>query len=314
VTVLGKIRRSLFGIPSEDTVFRRPGFAQDAFQRFQPVAHGLVAGYHATLEDSRFDVLMAHMETVDVELRGFAFEGVGMGLAALDCIAPWKNRVNAFAEGPGAPYLYPFYVGVGLALARLHRNPERYLAPLDPLFSWVIVDGYGFHEGFFYYRRTIVEQAVPKKLSAYGRQIFDQGLGRAIWFSSGANVERIARTIGAFHPQRQVELWSGIGCACAYAGGADRETVEAIYDRAAPYRLQLARGAAIAARGREQASNLASYTETACQVFCQTSSATAARIAEDARKDLPVDSSIPAYEHWRQRIQGHFAPQTPIRS
>ncbi len=313
MTFLGKVRRSLFGIPSEETVFSRPGFAKDAIQRFQPVAHGLVAGYHATLEDSRFDVLMARMKEVDIGLRGFAFEGVGMGLAALDCITPWKNRVNAFAEGPGAPYMYPFYVGVGLALARMRRNPEHYLERLDPVLNWVIVDGYGFHEGFFSYRRTIEEQAVTKKLSAYGRKVFDQGLGRAIWFSSGANVERVVKTIGTFPPERQAELWGGIGCASAYAGGADRPAIEAIYSLAIPYRLQLARGAAIAAKGREQASNFASHTEIACEVFCKTSSATAAQIADIARENLPIDSSEPAYELWRQRIQAQFAAQAQTR-
>lgn len=309
MTLLGKVRRTLFGIPSEDTVFRRPGFAKDAIQRFKPVAHGLVTGYHATLEDSRFDILMARMNEVDIDLRGFAFEGVGMGLAALDCFTPWKNRVNAFAEGPGAPYIYPFYVGVGLALARMRRNPEHYLDRLDPVFNWVIVDGYGFHEGFFAYRRTIEQQAVPKKLSAYGRKVFDQGLGRAIWFSSGADADRVVRTIEAFPPARQVELWSGIGCASAYGGGADRHAIEAIASLAAPYRLQMARGAAIAAWGREQASNFAQYTDIVCEVFCGTSSVTAARIAGQALRNLPDESSEPAYETWRQRIQEQFATQ-----
>ena len=309
MTFLGKVRRSLFGIPSEETVFSRPGFAKDAIQRFQPVAHGLVAGYHATLEDSRFDVLMERMNEVDIELRGFAFEGVGMGLAALDCITPWKKRVNAFVEGPGAPYIYPFYVGVGLALARMRRNPERYLTQLDPVLNWVIVDGYGFHEGFFAYRRTIEKQAVPKKLSPYGRKIFDQGLGRAIWFSSGAKVERIVRTIGSFPQERQAELWSGIGCASAYGGGADRATIEAIYSQAVPYRLQLAQGAVIAAKGREQASNFAPHTEIACEVFCHLSGARAAHIADIARENLPINGNEPAYELWRQRIQAQFATQ-----
>lgn len=312
MTFLGKVRRSLFGIPSEETVFSRPGFAKDAIQRFQPVAHGLVAGYHATLEDSHFDALMERMNEVDVELRGFAFEGVGMGLAALDCITPWKKRVNAFIEGPGAPYIYPFYVGVGLALARMRRNPEHYLAQLDPVLNWVIVDGYGFHEGFFAYRRTIEKQAVPKKLSPYGCRIFDQGLGRAIWFSAGANVERIVKTIGSFPQERQAELWSGIGCASAYGGGADHSAIKAIYSQAAPYRLQLARGAVIAAKGREQASNFAPHTEIACQVFCHMSSAHAAHLADIAREGLPINGKEPAYEIWRQRIQAQFATQAQI--
>jgi enediyne biosynthesis protein E3 len=73
VSLSGKVRKSLFGIPSEKAVFERPGFVEEAWLRFQPVAHALVEGYHATLEDSRFEVLQPRLDAVDAELRGFAY-------------------------------------------------------------------------------------------------------------------------------------------------------------------------------------------------------------------------------------------------
>ncbi len=307
MTALGRIRRTLFGIPSEKSVFSRPGFAKEAWERFQPVAHALVEGYHATLEDSRFEALVPRLDAVEPELRGFAYEGAGMGLAALDCIAPWKKRLQAFVDGPGAAHIYPVYVGVGLALARLGRQPERYLAQLDPLLGWVIVDGYGFHEGFFSMRRYIQERAIPTRLSGYARRIFDQGLGRAIWFSSGAVVERVAATIAPFQTERHADLWSGVGLACAYAGGIDREALETLLTLASPYRSQLARGAAIAARGRKLAGNQAPHTELACEVFCGLSSHEAARIADITGENLPTADEVPAYEIWRQRLAAQFS-------
>src|SRR5947209_10369762 len=114
MTALGRLRRTFFGIPSEKSVFSRPGFAEEAWLRFQPVAHSLVEGYHATLEDSRLEALVPRLEAVEAELHGFAYEGAGMGLAALDIMAPWKNRLRELVEGPGAPHIYPIYVGVGL--------------------------------------------------------------------------------------------------------------------------------------------------------------------------------------------------------
>src|ERR1051326_5164427 len=249
MTALGKFRRRLFGIPSEQSVFSRPGFAKEAWERFQPVAHSLVEGYHATLEDSRFEMLVPRLDAVEPQLRGFAYEGAGMGLAALDCIAPWKNRLQMFVEGPGAPHIYPIYVGVGLALARLRRQPERFLSRLDPVLGWVVVDGYGFHEGFFSWRRFVKERVVPAHLSSYALCLFDQGLGRSIWFSSGAVVERIIATIAPFPQARQAELWSGIGMACTFAGGADRASIEKVRAASGPYKSQLAQGAAIAAKG-----------------------------------------------------------------
>lgn len=307
MTTLGKLRRTLFGIPSEKEVFSRPGFAREAWLRFQPVAHSLVEGYHATLEDSRFEVLVPRLNAIEPELHGFAYEGAGMGLAALDCLAPWKQRLKAFIDGPGAAHIYPTYVGVGLALARLRRRPEKFLSRLDPLLGWVVLDGYGFHEGFFSRRRYVDERAVPKHLSPYARRIFDQGLGRCIWFSSGGVVELVAATIAPFPKARQADLWSGVGLACAYAGGADREAIETLLEVASPYKSELARGAAIAAKGRQQAGNMAPHTELACELFCGLSADEVAHITDVARENLPANSVEPAYEIWRQRIRAQFA-------
>jgi len=307
MTVLGKLRTSLFGIPSEKAVFSRPGFAKEAWLRFQPVAHVLVQGYHATLEDSRFEVLVPRLEAVEAELRGFAYEGAGMGLAALDILAPRKNRIQSFVEGPGAPHIYPIYVGVGLALARLRRQPERFITRLDPLLRWVVVDGYGFHEAFFAWQRSVERQVTPTRFSRYACRLFDQGLGRGIWFASGALVDRVVMTIATFPSTRQADLWSGVGLACAYAGGVNRVEIESLLTAAGTYRLQLARGAAVAAKGRQQAGNPAPHTDLACQVFCGVSSEQAAHIIDETREGLPVDGVEPAYEIWRQRAQAQFA-------
>jgi len=307
MTALGKVRRTLFGIPSEKAVFSRPGFMKEAWLRFQPVAHALVEGYHATLEDSRFSVLIPRLEAVEPEFRGFAYEGAGMGLAALDIMAPWKNRVQEFVEGPAAHHIYPIYVGVGLALARLHRLPEKFFPRLDPLLCWVVVDGYGFHEGFFAWKRTVERKVVPAHFSSYAIRLFDQGLGRCLWFASGALVDRVAALISTFPPQRQIDLWSGVGLASSFAGGAERGELELLRTTAARFRLQLARGAAVAAQGHQDAGHHSAHTELACQVYCGLSSAQAAHIIEEVRKDLPTHAKEPTYEIWRQRTQEQFA-------
>jgi hypothetical protein len=307
MSAAGTVRTLLIGIRSEESVFRRPGFAPEAWPRFRPVAHSLVAGYHATLEDSSLPVLVPRLDAVAPELRGFAYEGAGMALAALDVVAPWKRRLQEFVDGPGAPHLYPIYVGVGLALARLKRRPERHLAGLDPVLGWVIVDGYGFHAGFFQTRRYLQGRAAPPRLSPYAMRVFDQGLGRALWFSGGAVVDRIAATVDGFPPVRQAELWSGIGLASAYGGGTDRAGLHALRAAAGPYRAQLARGAATAAGGRAHAGNPAEHTELACEVFCGLPARDAAAVMDRARENLPGDGAEPAYEVWRQRAHALFS-------
>jgi hypothetical protein len=46
------------------------------------------------------------------------------------------------------------HVGIGWAIARLpwlRRRIEQPLNRLDSLLRWLAVDGYGFHEGYFYW-------------------------------------------------------------------------------------------------------------------------------------------------------------------
>jgi len=298
MTVLGSLRRRLFGIPQPRKVFSRPGFEPEAWQRFAPVAESLALGYNATLEDSSPSLIAARLQAVEPQFRGFAYEGAGMGLGALDLITPGRKRLATFMEGPGSPHIYTVYVGVGLALARLRRRPERYLGRLDPLLGWGIVDGYGFHAGFFERRRYIDNKARPTRLTAACSPLFDQGLGRAIWFSSGALLDKAAGTVAGFQPDRHGDLWNGVGMACAYGGGADRITLERMVELAGYHRPRLAWGAATAAWTRNLAGNETAHTDLACEVFAGLTSRDTAQLLHRGRQavaDLPTAQSIPAW-------------------
>ena len=277
---------------------------------FQPVATNLVGGFQTTLDDDHFEVLVPRLNAIDVEWRGVAYEGAGMGLMLLDSLGPWKKRLQPFIAGPGASYDWLLYIGAGLVLPRVPMRPERFLAKLDPFLRWFVMDGYGFYEGFFSGRRSIDEHIVPARIvgTGYGRRAFDHGLGRAIWFSSGANVTRIVTTIGAFPASRQADLWGGIGLACAYAAGVvDRTAIKALRTASGPYGPHMAAGAAVAAKFRIQTGGVAVHTDLACEALCGLSSEMVAHIANLARHDLPPDGVEPAYEIWRQRLADQFA-------
>ncbi|MGH3613350.1 MAG: DUF1702 family protein [Pseudonocardia sp.] len=318
MTVLGQLRRRAFGVPSPKSVFSRPGFAPEAWERFAPVAVSLVGGYHAALEESHIDMLRRRLDDVEPSLTGIAYEGAGMGLAALDVLAPHRNRVAELVDGPGARHIYPTYVGVGLAYARLRQSPEARLSRLDPLLGWVTADGYGFHEAFFRRRRYVDRHASPDHLSAVARPYFDQGIGRALWFSGGAVVERIAAQIGGFVPARRAGLWCGVGLASAYGGGTDAAGLGAVLDHAQEFRPQLARGAATAAWGRQMAGNLVPHTHLACEVYCGVPAEDAAAAVTEAAEGLPAVSVEPAYTTWCRRIeqtlvQRSAAPRGPAQ-
>jgi enediyne biosynthesis protein E3 len=312
-------QRRLFGLSLDEVTFSRRGFHEGAAMarhRLEQSGHTFLQGYHAALEKDDLKTLTIRLSSMDLEFRGFAFEGAAMALALLDSLTPWKkNRWQAFVRGPGAAHMYMVHVGVGWAIARLpwlRRQVKRPLAKLDPLLRWLAVDGYGFHEGYFHWPRYVRDQVISDRLTGYARRAFDQGLGRGLWFVEGADVERISVTIATFNSTRHADLWSGVGLACAYAGGVDRAAMETLRSAALPYLPQLAQGAAFAAKARERAGNPAPHTELACQVLCGLPSDAAARLTDEALENLPPDSAEPAYEVWRRRIRTQFGAERAI--
>jgi hypothetical protein len=144
---------------------------------------------------------------IEPGLRGFAFEGAGMGLYLLDLLTPWRrDRLRRFLEGSGAAHVYMIHVGAGWALAQLGRKVDRALSRFDPLLGWLAVDGYRFHQGYFHWPETVECQRVPHWISGYARRVFDQGLGRSLWFVEGAEAARIAATIARFPRSRHTDL------------------------------------------------------------------------------------------------------------
>jgi hypothetical protein len=98
------------------------------------------------------------------------------------------------------------HVGAGWALARLPRRVESNLYRFDPLLRWLVLDGYGFHQGYFHWRRFVARQERPKRLSPYALRAFGQGLGRSLWFVNGAEAGRVARCIAGVTPERRSDL------------------------------------------------------------------------------------------------------------
>lgn len=310
---LAKFRQRLFGISPEEVTCKRRGFhdcGPEPTRRLERVGRTFLRGYHAALIDEAPDVLASRLEEVEEAFRGFAYEGAAMGLGLLDQLSPWRRgRVQAFLCGAGSRHPYMIHVGVGWVIARLpwlRRNVARATRDLDPLLRWLALDGYGFHEGYFHWRRYKARPESFERLGGYAVHAFAQGLGRSLWFVEGADVTRIPSAVASLPPHLHADLWSGVGLACAYAGGAEARAVEHLRAAAEGFGAELAQGAAFAAKTRQRAGNLTEHTEAACRVLCGLSASSAAGVTDETLARLPEDGDVPAYEIWRLRIQSYF--------
>lgn len=311
VSLIGQARKRFLGLSPAEASFARRGFLvgeEKARHRLEQIGVTFLSGYHAALEATELVPLARRLAAVETDLRGFAFEGAAMGLALLDCFTPWrKDRWRTFTEGLAESHIYMMHVGLGWALARLRRSVTPYLSRLDPLLGWLVVDGYGFHEGYFGWPRYVEQRVIPASLNGYEKRVFDQGLGRSIWFVKGANVAAVASAINAFPYLRRDDMWSGVGLACAYAGGCGRAAMESLRAVANEHLPALAQGVAFAAKTRQRAANLNSHTETVCRLICGQSAEEAAAITDAALENLREEDGLPTYEVWRRRIQNKIA-------
>jgi hypothetical protein len=312
---LGRLFQFALGLSPADTSFTRRGFhAGDAGvrARLENVGRTFTNGYNYALHANELGVLARQLEEIDQEFRGFAFEGAATALTVLDHLTPWNGgRLRKFIAGPAAHHVYMAHVGVGWAIGRLpwlHYQADHFLTQLDPLLRWLAWDGYGFESGFFRWRKTIRAQTYPTRLSGYTHRVFDQGLGRSLWFVDGADVHRIRETIASFPVSRQSDLWSGVGLACAYAGGVGESAIKTLRSGAGSCAPHAAQGAAFAAKARQLAGNPSAHTELTCQILCGLSADQSATLTDVALVGLPqYEERLPAYEIWRQRIQSHFS-------
>lgn len=304
-SVAGAVRRVVFGISPEEVRFVRRGFPADVpgiRERLELVGLAFVDGYHAALEERRvLPRLSAWLDEHPRALHGFAYEGAAMGLALVDILTRGSRWREMLDLAPRHRYL--LLVGAGWAMARLRlRALPRFARTLDDV-SWPLLwDGYGFHEGFFHPAKFIRHRTRPR-LTGYALRAFDQGLGRSLWFVDGASPERIRDTIAAFEEDRRPDLWSGVGLACAYAGGIGPPAIATLLARSK--RGAFAQGVVFAAAARELAGNSDDATTLACATVCGVSPAAAAAIANEVLEESD------SYESWRCGIAARFATEEP---
>ena len=307
---MSTIQKLIFGASPKDALFANRGFLCEnppTQQRLESVGSHFLLGYNNCLLNDDFTHLQKLLESVELDFRGFAYEGAAMGMAMLDAVGFKKNRFQNFVNGIGKKHIYMSYVGAGWAYAKLPVNVEKRIANFDPLLKWLAMDGYGFCHAYFNTKKYVKDRTMPN-LSDYGKHAFYQGLGRCLWFVEGTDAERIAKTINTFSEMYAADLWSGVGLASTYAGGVDKQVIEQLKQLGKKYILNLGQGAAFAAAARIEAGNLVPHTDMACITYCGISSQTASDITDDSRKAIAtINNDLPSYENWRRKISSNLS-------
>lgn len=304
------ILAKLLSINGREVTFARRGFYSskpEVQDRLEHVGAMFLVGYHAALQERELQALSNRLEQVALEFRGFAYEGAAMALALLDAITRGSSRLTEFMAGPGKQHIYMLHVGAGWAYARLpwlRRRIETVTCKFDPVLRWLMLDGYGFHQGYFHFKEPL--SSALSRLSVGARHVFYQGLGRSLWFVHGCDPHQISKTIYSFPALYQCDAWSGIGLACAYAGGAAASDLQEFVPLAGRFDSALAQGTAFAVKARQLAGNPAAHTEQACTALAGVNAEQAAALCDRALTQINRDSSSP-YQQWRELVQNYFA-------
>jgi enediyne biosynthesis protein E3 len=283
--MFGLLKKSLLAISPKEASFERRKFdSLDSAARdsLEEVLRVFISGYNLTLQIEDYELLARRFEeNFDSHHVGFAFEGAGMCCALLDLFAPRKaSRLRAFTDTAGRKHDYIATVGAGFAVARLPyglRTLARYFEKLDPMVAWCVLDGYGFHQGVFHHRLFVDEcKEPPATLPDYGKQLFDSGVGRSLWWVKGASPLLIRQSIDRFREARRSELWHGVGVACAYAGGVGEDVLMDLLELSGRYRADFLSGIPFASRMRQKGENASRATDLACSLLLKMTSDQAA--------------------------------------
>jgi hypothetical protein len=303
--------RHLLEINTREVGFARRGFTSPGPQiqaRLENAGRVFLRGYHSALRQQDQNALAGNLDQVDLEHRGFAYEGAAMALALLDELSFRRDALPRFIAGAGRQHVFMLHVGAGWAYARLpwrrHRM-EAVIAGFHPVLCWLIMDGFGFHEGYFHGRSQSRIAAATARLSVEARHVFYQGLGRSLWFSCGAGLREILRAISNFPLLYREDAWSGVGLACAYAGGITADEIAVLRRESGECAPAMAQGAAFAAGARRLAGNPAAHTETACAVLCGMTQEHAADLCDEALARVSRHQPCP-YQQWRKLLQETF--------
>ncbi|MBS0536819.1 MAG: DUF1702 family protein [Proteobacteria bacterium] len=300
--------RRLFRLSPRQAEFATRGFtAHDEIKRqaLEDAGRAFIGGYNSALAATDLSDILDHVADTAPALRGFAAEGATMGVAIADAMSLRRAQLPAFLAVTERDFTYLAHVGAGWALARTPWRRHAILASLDAVHHWLAYDGLGFHDAYFSQPR--MARGWRRITDGYAARVYDQGIGRAIWFVSGGDVAHAERILAALPASRHGDLWSGLGLAMAYAGPASDDDFNAVLTAAGAEVAAFSQGVAFACEARVRAGVIPGNTDNAARVVLRRTASAVAGFVRDSRHRLPGrDGAVPRYEMWRRDVASAF--------
>ncbi|MFL6163718.1 MAG: DUF1702 family protein [Jatrophihabitantaceae bacterium] len=322
-SALGMLRQLVLAPSLHRVSFAGRGFpaaGSAAAEQLEAIPQAVVCGFEWAIAGASVADLHRRLRLVDPEHQGFAYEGAAMACTILDSVR--GQRTRELLTGPGERHVLLAYIGVGFAMARLPRPLWRRVLPdlshsrYHPTLGWLAVDGYGFDLAYFDSERWVDRQQIPDSYPwdghpEYFPRAVDQGIGRALWFIHGGDCRAAAEAVNRFVPRRRADLWSGLGLAATFAGGAPGAALDLLAQLAGDHRAELAVGSVFAVKARADAGYLPPHTADCALALTGRSVTELTELADRTEQpDGPESSLEPAFEQWRQRIRRTLAAAT----
>ncbi|MCK2212890.1 DUF1702 family protein [Actinomadura sp. ATCC 31491] len=303
-----RLRRFLTKDPLESDLSRRrfrlrPGPARTVFSEAEK---SYVFGFNAVMSEE-----VEKVEEIPADRRSFAYEGAAAASTILDLLTLSRGRrLHELLAGPARHHRHAAYLGAGRGYALLRLRPVRGARQTHPLLRWLAVDGFGFQQGLVRTDRMVGERTMPDLLTRAHCAVFDQGLGRLLWYHDGAAPDDVAARIGGFAAGRRADLWSGVGFAAAYTGGAEPDELWWLTEHAAAdgFRAHLAQGCVFAVAARLRSGPLPEHTEQAVSVLAGADAEEVASWTDQTLIELGHEARThDDFRGWQSRIRQSWA-------
>ena len=274
---------------------------QDIAQRMEIIMRIFSEAQTYCEKERVFINLALKLDETENEFRSVAYEAASMSIALDELEKDLSlSRWLEYKNGIGRKHASQVHAGLGWALAKRKISPAAILEKIDPLLQLKVIDGYGYYEGIFRHRSSVISKIIPAEIGAPLLPGFDQGIGRALYYNSKGMIDKIPAKISSFPETRQADLWRGVGMACIYVGGCDEKMFNDLFSLARKYAGQLTVSAALVSSARNDAESVTPYVHSACTYWCRCRFENVIDVTARTASILPQNDN--AYKEWMLAI------------